>query len=98
MYISKDEKFQIPATRLKPRALTLRGEGSREYRNEAIAPIFAPLAPDAHLSGIHGIVNELCRIGIGDNTDWNVSLCQFPPRSVIFAFSLAMLPSSPSGA
>src|SRR5208283_1939684 len=88
MDVSEDEVFQVPAARLKPRALILCGEESREDRNEAFASIFAPLAPDAHLPGIHTVVNELCGIGVDDNTDWNISLCQFLPKECHLRFFL----------
>src|SRR5271165_1380545 len=88
MYISEDEVFQIPAARLKPRALVLGGEESREHRNEAFTPTFAPLAPNAHLPGIHSVVNELCGIGIDDNADWNISLSQLLPKESHFRFFL----------
>src|SRR5208283_586783 len=80
MEISEDEKFQVPAARLNARALCFSGKEIGKHRDETLALSLAPLAPDAHLFGIHRIVQELCRIGVNHDADGNVSLGQFLPQ------------------
>ena len=69
MGVPEDEEVQVPAAGLDPRALVLRGKKWRKSGDESLALALAPLAPNAHLPGIHRVVNKLCGPGINDNED-----------------------------
>src|SRR5208282_2982532 len=80
MHVSEDEVAEVPAPRFVRRTAVSHGEEGRKQRDEALAFPLAPIAPNADLPGIRGVVNDLRRIGINDNANWDVSLLKLLPE------------------
>src|SRR5271165_3311550 len=92
MRISEDKVAQVPAAGLDLWALLPHGEERRKQRDEALALALAPVAPNAHLPGIGGVVCNLPRPGINHHADWDVSLLQFLPQEIHLCFLLGDSP------
>src|SRR5208337_1140063 len=82
MGIFEDEHLLVPAAGMDPRALVLHGKKIWKQRNEALALAHAPVAPDAYLQGICGVVYYLGGPGINDDTDGDVSLSELLPEGI----------------